>query len=65
MLDDDIIINDKRVLQYDSTALHEATRLGHTQLATMLIERGADLTVQDYHNRTPLHIAAEHDSRNS
>lgn len=41
------------------TALYVATVRGHTQIVTMLIERGADVRLADTDLRTPLHRLAE------
>lgn len=58
MLDDGITIDDSRVLSNGGTALHEATRLGHTDIARMLIAKHANVAAPDSSNSTPLHIAA-------
>ena len=42
-----------------NTALHAAVAGGHTDVALMLIERGAAVDVADAGGHTPLHIAAE------
>jgi ankyrin repeat protein len=42
-----------------NTPLHAATAGGHTDVALLLIERGADVGVADAGGHTPLHIAAD------
>jgi ankyrin repeat protein len=42
-----------------NTPLHAATAAGHSAIAVLLIERGADVNAQDAGAHTPLHIAAE------
>jgi ankyrin repeat protein len=42
-----------------NTALHAATAGNHSDIALLLIERGAQVTVADAGGHTPLHIAAE------
>jgi len=44
----------------DTTALHEASILGHAETIQMLLEHGADVNATDKFDRTPLHIAAGH-----
>ena len=41
-----------------STPLHLTSRQGHVDVARMLVERGADASVQDEDGRTPLHHAS-------
>ncbi len=41
------------------TPLHHAVRGGHTDMAQLLLDRGADISVVDARNRTPLHDAAD------
>jgi len=41
--------------------LHSAVAGGFTDVALMLIERGADVDVRQRHGWTPLHGAAQHD----
>ena len=40
-----------------STALHDATTCGKTEIAKLLIERGADVNAKDYKGCTPLRLA--------
>lgn len=42
----------------DSTALHYAARLGHENIATMLLEYGADIEAVNRASSTPLQLAA-------
>ena len=42
-----------------NTPLHAALAGGHTDVALLLIERGADVKMEDAGRHTPLHIAAE------
>jgi ankyrin repeat protein len=42
-----------------NTPLHAAAAGGHADIALLLIERGADVTIPDAGGHTPLHIAAE------
>lgn len=42
-----------------NTPLHAATAGGHSALALLLIDRGADVNIGDAGRHTPLHIAAE------
>jgi ankyrin len=42
--------------------LHLASRQGHPEIAHMLIERGPDLTVQNKHGLTPIHLALSRSS---
>jgi uncharacterized protein len=42
-----------------NTPLHAATAGSRTDVALLLIERGADVAARDAANHTPLHIAAE------
>lgn len=42
------------------TALHEASITGQTAIVERLIQSGADITIQDNHGNTPLHLAAWH-----
>ncbi len=66
MLDDGIPVNDQSLIQSansqafnpKASALHIATLLGHTSMAKMLIDKGADVSLKDSHDKTPLHIAA-------
>ena len=43
-----------------STALHLASRYGHTDLARMLVERGADVSAQKKDGWTALHLASSY-----
>ena len=49
-------------LDKGKTALHFAARRGHSQVAKLLLEYGAekDIATADVHGKTPLHIAAFH-----
>lgn len=42
---------------YGSTALHVAARLGHMDMVSALLAAGADATLEDYDEKTPLHWA--------
>jgi ankyrin repeat protein len=42
-----------------NTSLHAAAAGGHADIALLLIDRGADVTIADAGGHTPLHIAAE------
>lgn len=42
------------------TALHEASITGQGAIVKLLLESGADITIQDKHDNTPLHLAAWH-----
>ena len=44
----------------NATPLHLASQNGHLKAACKLVERGADLTVQDNYGETPLHVAMNH-----
>ncbi|MEO5894173.1 MAG: ankyrin repeat domain-containing protein [Vicinamibacterales bacterium] len=46
-----------------NTALHAATAGKHSEVALLLIARGADVSAVDSARHTPLHIAAENDLR--
>jgi len=46
------------------TALHEAVVFGHTEIATLLLDRGADVNKVVYEGLTPLHYAVLRQSRN-
>lgn len=43
------------------TPLHWASRRGHTTVARLLIEHGADVNAQDRNSDAPLHLACTHD----
>lgn len=58
MIHDGIDINDNRIASDFSSPLHEATRLGHTAMAKLLIDHGASKIIRNSHNQIPLHIAA-------
>merc|ERR1712029_870679 len=40
-----------------TTALHDATACGRTEVARLLIKRGADVNAEDYKGCTPLRLA--------
>merc|ERR1712111_31048 len=40
-----------------TTALHDATACGRTEVARLLIKRGADVNAKDYKGSTPLRLA--------
>ena len=40
---------------YGWTALHVAAREGHLAIVKLLVTKGADVNVQDFLGRTPLH----------
>merc|ERR1711936_937703 len=40
-----------------TTALHDATACGRTEVARLLIKRGADVNAKDYKGCTPLRLA--------
>jgi ankyrin repeat protein len=42
----------------ESTPLHLASEKGHVEVVRILVEHGADTTVQDNHGSTPLHRAS-------
>jgi ankyrin repeat protein len=42
------------------TPLHWASRYGHMNLARILVEHGADSTIQNRHGSTPLYQASQH-----
>jgi len=42
-----------------NTPLHAATAGGHTDIALLLVNRGANVNLEDAGRHTPLHIAAE------
>jgi ankyrin repeat protein len=44
---------------YSETPLHLASRNRHMKAACILIERGADVTAQDYKGWAPLHVASQ------
>ncbi|XP_035677366.1 death-associated protein kinase 1-like [Branchiostoma floridae] len=44
----------------DQTSLHVASRHGHTKVAELLIQNGADLEVRDREDLTSLHVASKH-----
>ena len=44
----------------EGTALHEASITGQVEIATLLLQAGADVTVQDHQGFTPLHWASWH-----
>lgn len=46
------------------TALHEAAAFGHTQIATLLLDRGADVNGAGYDGFTPLHYAVRRQGGN-
>jgi hypothetical protein len=41
------------------TPLHWTAEYGHTDAARLLIEKGVDLSVKDYHQQTPLDLAGK------
>lgn len=43
----------------EQTPLHVAARLGHADIAGLLIQHGADVTANTKDKYTPLHIAAK------
>ena len=43
----------------ESTPLHLASRMGHLEVARLLVEHGADVTVENQYGRTPLHWAVQ------
>jgi len=47
-----------RNVENNSTPLHRASQEGHVEVARVLIEHGADMTVQDERGSTPLHDAS-------
>jgi ankyrin repeat protein len=44
---------------HGDTPLHLASQNGHMKAACKLIERGADVTAQNYYGWTPLHVASQ------
>ncbi|HEX4792347.1 MAG TPA: ankyrin repeat domain-containing protein [Humisphaera sp.] len=42
----------------DETPLHWAAQEGHTQVAALLLDRGAELNAKNANGQTPLHLAA-------
>lgn len=42
-----------------ATPLHRAAQVGNTDIATILINHGADLNAHNYLGQTPLHVALE------
>lgn len=44
--------------QFGDTALHEACRWGHLEVARLLIDHNADLAATNQHGWTPMHFAA-------
>jgi ankyrin repeat protein len=48
----------KNEVNHGWTPLHYTARYKSVEIAEMLIDAGADLTVQDNQSRTPLHMAA-------
>ena len=56
-------INDSCFMRRE-TPIHYATDHRNYVLASYLIQKGADLDVQDYYKRTPLHIATENGNCN-
>ena len=44
--------------EYGITALHRAARKGNIAIATLLLDRGAEVNAQDNYARTALHSAA-------
>lgn len=52
-------------VQHQSSAdggmpLHRAAQVGHIEIATVLLNHGADKNAQNYVGQTPLHVALEH-----
>lgn len=43
----------------EQTPLHVAARLGHGDIAALLLQHGADVTATTKDRYTPLHIAAK------
>jgi hypothetical protein len=58
MLNDGIDMQDTGILDGNQTTLHEATRLGYSAMAKILIAHGANIDAQNVLGQTPLHIAA-------
>jgi ankyrin repeat protein len=46
--------------QYGFTPLHEAALLGKTEMAEILLKRGADVRMTDKEGNTPLHWVGRH-----
>lgn len=59
MINDGIDVQDTHILNGEQSALHEATRLGYSSMATLLINNDADIHTTNALGQTPLHIAAE------
>lgn len=52
-----IRINDQALGHYNTTALHQAARWGHTTAVRLLLDHGADVTVVQSDGNTPLMLA--------
>lgn len=42
------------------TPLHDAAKFGHTEVAKVLVGRGADISLKNKHGETPLDVARAH-----
>lgn len=55
---DNFDINDHDEEEFGYTALHHAARHNHVNIATWLLENGADVNSRNNYGFTPLHVAS-------